>query len=60
MFKDSFMADGRYYKAHPGIQEIQQGYEPELDVALNDIKSVDQALQDANERVQGVLDRFKE
>lgn len=60
MFKDSFMAEGRYYTAHPAIQEIQQGYEPELDAALNDIKSVDQALEDANKRVQGVLDRFKE
>jgi len=60
VFKDSFMRQGRYYKAHPAIQEIQQGYEPELDAALNGVKSVDQALQDANDRVQSVLDRFKE
>lgn len=60
VFKDLFMEQGRYYQAHPAIQEIQQGYEPELDAALNDIKAVEEALQDANERVQSVLDRFSE
>jgi ABC-type glycerol-3-phosphate transport system substrate-binding protein len=43
--------------AHPYSIELVAAYEPEIDAALNDLKSIDQALDDANERIQAILDR---
>ncbi len=39
------------------IQEIYAALDPELDAALNNLKSVEDALNDAAERMQQVLDR---
>lgn len=39
------------------IQELYAALDPELDAALNNLKTVEQALADANERMQQVLDR---
>lgn len=39
------------------IQELYAALDPELDAALNGLKPVDQALADAAERMQQVLDR---
>ena len=39
------------------IQELYAALDPELDAALNDLKTVEQALNDAAERMQQVLDR---
>lgn len=39
------------------IQEMYAALDPELDAALNNLKSVEDALNDANERMQQVLDR---
>ncbi|GAB4525553.1 MAG: extracellular solute-binding protein [Anaerolineae bacterium] len=39
------------------IQEMYAALDPELSAALNDIKTVEQALNDAAERMQQVLDR---
>jgi ABC-type glycerol-3-phosphate transport system substrate-binding protein len=55
---DSFLAIGRYDTAHECIQEvIDQGYMPELDAIFNDVKSIEQGLNDANARIQGILER---
>jgi ABC-type glycerol-3-phosphate transport system substrate-binding protein len=43
--------------AHPYSIELVAAYEPEIDAALNNLKSIDQALDDANERIQAILDR---
>lgn len=59
VFSDSFARQGRYDTAHVAIQEIQAAYEPELDAAWNNTKSVEEALNDANKRIQSVLDRYK-
>lgn len=37
--------------------ELVQAFEPEIDSALNNLKTVEQALADANDRIQGILDR---
>jgi hypothetical protein len=39
------------------IQELYAALDPELDAALNNLKTVEQALNDAAERMQQVLDR---
>lgn len=39
------------------IQELYAALDPELDAALNNLKTVEQALNDATERMQQVLDR---
>ena len=39
------------------IQEMYAALDPELDAALNDLKTPEQALNDAAERMQQVLDR---
>jgi ABC-type glycerol-3-phosphate transport system substrate-binding protein len=39
------------------IQEMYAALDPELDAALNNLKSVEQALNDAAQRMQQVLDR---
>lgn len=37
--------------------ELVAAFEPEIDAALNNLKTIDQALNDANERIQEILDR---
>lgn len=54
---ESFREMGRYDTAHECIQEVILAYEPELDAIYNDVKSVEQGLDDANARVQDILDR---
>ena len=39
--------------------ELVQAFEPEIDAALNGLKSIDEALDDANDRIQSVLDRSR-
>ena len=54
----SFKRQGQFDIAHVSISEIiDKGYAPELDNALNGLKTVDQALKDANKAVQEILDR---
>jgi ABC-type glycerol-3-phosphate transport system substrate-binding protein len=37
--------------------ELVDAFQPEIDAALNGLKSIDAALEDANRRIQSVLDR---
>jgi len=54
----SFKRQGQFDVGHKAITEIiDKGYAPELDNALNGLKTVDQALKDANKAVQEILDR---
>ena len=56
----SFKRQGQFDIGNVAISEIiDKGYAPELDSALNGLKSVDQALKDANKAVQDILDRNK-
>jgi ABC-type glycerol-3-phosphate transport system substrate-binding protein len=56
----SFARQGRFDNGNVAITEIiDKGYAPELDSALNGLKTVDQALKDANANVQAILDRNK-
>ncbi|MCB0114503.1 MAG: ABC transporter substrate-binding protein [Caldilineaceae bacterium] len=55
---ESFLAVGRYDIAVECISEIiDQGYSPELDAIFNNVKSVEQGLNDANDRIQDILGR---
>ncbi len=55
---ESFLSFGRYDYAHECIQEvIDSAYMPELDAIFNNVKSVEQGLDDANSRIQDILDR---
>ncbi len=55
---DSFMEFGQYDVAHECIQEvIDVAYMPELDAIFNGIKTVEEGLNDANSRIQDILDR---
>jgi len=57
-YGESFAKQGRFDTAHIAITEIiDNGYMPELDAALNGLKSVKQALDDADSAVQSILDR---
>ncbi|MDA3956722.1 ABC transporter substrate-binding protein [Oceanispirochaeta sp.] len=54
----SFARQGRFDQGHVAITEIiDKGYMPELDACLNGLKTVDEALNDANDTVQSILDR---
>lgn len=56
----SFARQGRFDTANVAITEIiDKGYAPELDSALNGLITVDQALKNAQENVQAILDRNK-
>jgi ABC-type glycerol-3-phosphate transport system substrate-binding protein len=57
VFAESFREQGRLETPHPLKQEIAAAWEPEIDGAWNNVTSVDEALNTANERVQDVLDR---
>jgi len=60
----SNIAIGRAFEEY-GVPELPSAYstelvaafEPEIDAALNNLKTIDQALNDANERIQSILDR---
>ena len=60
----SNIAIGRAFQEY-GVPELPSAYsielvaafEPEIDAALNNLKSIDQALEDANNRIQAILDR---
>lgn len=54
---ETFREYGRMSARSPAILEIQAALDPELSAALNNDKSVEQALNDANQRIQQVLDR---
>ncbi|MBX3000880.1 MAG: ABC transporter substrate-binding protein [Caldilineaceae bacterium] len=55
---DSFLEKGRYDTAHECVSEvIDQGYMPELDAIFNNVKTIEQGLNDANARIQGILER---
>jgi ABC-type glycerol-3-phosphate transport system substrate-binding protein len=54
----SFKRQGQFDTGNVAITEIiDKGYGPELDSALNGLKTVDQALKDANKAVQDILNR---
>lgn len=53
----SFQEFGRYDVAHECISEVILAYEPELDAIYNNVKTLEQGLEDANSRVQDILDR---
>ncbi len=56
-FGKGFQTSGVFEPALPNVIEIQNAYDPELSAALNGQKTVDQALNDANARIQQILDR---
>jgi ABC-type glycerol-3-phosphate transport system substrate-binding protein len=57
VFAQAFQEFGRTEPQSPYDIELIAAFEPEIDAALNDLKTVDQALNDANERIQAILDR---
>ena len=57
IFGKGFQTSGVFEPALPNVIEIQNAYDPELSAALNGQKTVDQALTDANSRIQQILDR---
>ena len=54
---ETFSAYGVLDYPSTAIQEMYAALDPELSAALNDIKTVEQALNDAAQRMQQVLDR---
>lgn len=57
VFGKGFQTSGVFEPALPNVIEIQNAYAPEVSAALNGQKTVDQALNDANARIQQILDR---
>lgn len=58
VYGKSYARQGRFSQAHIAIGEIiDGGFMPELDACLNGLKTVDEALTDANKTVQAILDR---
>jgi ABC-type glycerol-3-phosphate transport system substrate-binding protein len=53
----SFQEFAHFEPQNPDIIELQNAYDPQLTAALNNQKSVKQALDDANAAIQAVLDR---
>lgn len=56
---ETFQEYGRMSAPSVAILEIQAALDPELGAALNNDKSVEQALNDANARIQQILDRTR-
>lgn len=56
---ETFQQYGRMSAPSTAILEITAAIDPEIGAALNNDKSVEQALNDANARVQGILDRIQ-
>ena len=59
VFAESFKRQGRLETPHPLKLEIAAAWEPEVGGVWDNVASVEEALQIANERVQAVLDRFE-
>jgi ABC-type glycerol-3-phosphate transport system substrate-binding protein len=57
VFGQGFQAGGAFAPQLPNITEVTNAYEQEINAALNNQKPVEQALNDAAERMQQVLDR---
>ena len=56
---ETFREYGKMSAQSKAILELNAALEPELSSALNNDKSVEQALNDANARMQGILDRIQ-
>ncbi len=56
---ETFQQYGKMSAPSIAILEIQAALDPELGAALNNDKSVEQALNDANARIQQILDRIQ-
>lgn len=56
---ETFQEYGKMSAPSTAILEIQAALDPELGAALNNDKSVEQALNDANARIQQILDRIQ-
>ncbi len=59
VFGKFFQQSGVFEPQNENITEVENAIDPEVAAALNNQKSVDQALNDANTRIQSVLDRQK-
>jgi ABC-type glycerol-3-phosphate transport system substrate-binding protein len=57
IFGEMFQEIGRTERQHVNIVEIQAAYQPEFSAILTNTKSLDEALDDAHERVQRILER---
>jgi len=57
VFGQGFQTSGVFEPQLLNITEVTNAYDPEISAALNGQKTVDQALNDANTRMQAVLDR---
>ena len=55
----TFREYGHMSAPSKAVLELNAALDPELDSALNNDKSVEQALNDANARMQGILDRIQ-
>lgn len=56
---ETFQQYGKMSQPSTAILEITAALDPELLAAMNGDKSVEQALNDANARIQGILDRIQ-
>lgn len=57
VFGQGFQAGGAFAPQLPNVTEVINAYEQEINAALNNQKSVEDALNDAAERMQQILDR---
>ena len=57
IFARQFQDIGRFESAHQNIVEIQKAYQPEFEAILTDTKPREEALSDADERIQRILER---
>jgi ABC-type glycerol-3-phosphate transport system substrate-binding protein len=57
VFAESFNAQGRFDAQTPAITEITSALDPELDAALNGLKTPEEALNAAAERINAILAR---
>jgi len=57
VFGQGFQAGGAFAPPLPNVTEITNAYEQEINAAINNQKSVEDALNDAAERMQDILDR---
>lgn len=57
MYAEEFQKIGQMEPSHPAITEIQAAYQPAFDAALNNVTPVKEALQQADQKIQSILDR---
>ena len=57
VFGKGFQDSGVFEPQLLNLTEVTNAYDPELSAAINGQKTVDQALTDANTRMQAILDR---